>query len=69
MKTEIKGCLKHCRVSSLTDETFICGATKLGGKPWLCDDCLRKIMTEEEKEYPVIDRYLTEEEKEEYNTH
>lgn len=45
-KSELKGCLMDCRVSSLTDETFICGETKLNGKPWLCDDCLNKLQKE-----------------------
>ncbi len=39
----LKGCKTRCRVSSMTDETFVCGEDKLNGKPWLCDDCIDKF--------------------------
>ena len=43
MATETqKGCGAECRVSQVTDETFICGLSTLNGKIWYCNDCMLK---------------------------
>jgi len=36
----IKGCAKIVNVNSYS--TFECGTDALGGKPWLCDDCMEE---------------------------
>ena len=40
----MSGCGGKFRVSSVTDEAFICGVSMLGCGIWYCDDCLVKYV-------------------------
>lgn len=40
-----KGCSASFRVSTLTDEKFVCGVSVLSGNIWLCNDCLKRSLS------------------------